>query len=120
MPLNELAKKKLKQYLRELMKYAEEEDFTKIPNKSSLFSSMGEIFDEDEEWGAEIFASGILIAVLSVYFEDNKLSDEVKKEYSAILKRNFSDAYDAVSNEDWLKYHKSFRNALWNINKSSK
>ncbi len=119
MPLNEIAKKKLTQQLNEMIKHSKQEDLAKIPSKSSLISSMGEIFDEDEEWAAELFSAGVLTAVLSVYFENENLSDELKEKFSSLLVNYLSEAVDAISFDDWLKFHKSFRNLLWQVNKSN-
>lgn len=120
MPLNEIAKKKMTQLLNKMIENSENEDFTKLPIKGSLISSMGEIFDEDEEWATELFEAGLITAVLAVYFEDKDFSDELKREISTILKKYYTNAISAISTDDWLQFHKSFRNILWQLNKICK
>lgn len=120
MPLNEIAKKKMTQYLNEMIENSENEDFTKLTAKGSLISSVGEIFDDDTEWASELFLAGMITAVLQVYLTDKDFSDEVKSEISTILKRYYTDAISAISTDDWLKFHKTFRNSLWDMNKLSK
>ena len=115
MPLNEIAKKKAEQFLLEMKDQSNKEQFMKIPDRGPTFSAMAEIFDEDEEWASELFTSGILISILSVYFESDTMPDELKKDISFIINTNISNALGAVRSDDWLKFHKAIRNMIWEI-----
>lgn len=114
MPLTEIAKTKVVDWFRKLRDLTENEDFMKFASRGRDFMAMGEIFTEDEEWAKELVSSGVIFNYLGFLcrnFEDFKedLQNKIKEE----IYKHIDEAIESTEENDWLKFHKSIRNMLY-------
>jgi hypothetical protein len=118
MPLNPIIKPKLNEWFTEMKIAIQSGDVMSISSKTGSISTAGEIFTDDFEWAAELFVSGLELGFLVYLLRDwEDKSEEKKKAIIEIVSKQMDIAKESIEKENWLEYHKSIRNMMYEINK---
>lgn len=116
MPLNEIAKVKLIDWLKSAQDSAENDRFDQLSDRGRNLMAMGEIFTEDEEWSKELMSSGTILTYVSFLlrnYEDMK--EEQQNKIKDKIIQYLNETSDSVISNNWLTFHKSIRNMLYDI-----
>jgi len=116
LPLNKIAKAKLNDWLRKAQESTENDRFDQFSDIGRNLMAMGEIFTEDEEWSKELVASGLLLTYTQFLLRNYEdINEELQKEIKDKIIHYLDKAINSIESNDWLVYHKSIRNTLYEI-----
>ena len=117
MPLNDIAIGRLKDWFSNLHGSIDNEMFTQITDLGRDISSMGQIFTEDDEWSKELVTSGLLLTLVPYFlrkYED--INEDIQNAVKKQLHEDVDIILNSIDKNDWLQFHKSIRDIVYNIN----
>lgn len=117
MPLNEIAKSKLIDWLKTSQEVAENDRFDQLSGTGRNIMAMAQIFTEDDEWSKELMSTGSMLTYINFLLRNYEdLNEEPQKKIKMKIIQYIDEAIKSIESNDWLTFHKSFRNMLFDIN----
>jgi len=108
---------KLVDWLKKAKDLAETGQIDQIAERGRSIIAMSEIFTEDDEWAKELMDSGVVLTYLAFTLRNYEdLKENTQNQVKETIGKYMDQAIDSVNLNDWLKFHKSFRNMLFELN----